>query len=159
MSPEIRYCTTDGDSIAYTHSGEGLPPVTASNILASHLGYTGGVYDKVASVGGAVRHHPVVRYDSRGTGLSSRESLNFPLDARLADFGAVVDHLCLERFALFAVIHGTATAVNYTVVAGILRRASRAACPSSSAQGATPPATPGGDQGLTQGWPLHDGER
>jgi class 3 adenylate cyclase len=113
---EVRYCTTsDGVSIAYTDAGEGLPLVITSNILASHLGYTGGVSDQLLSVGSTAKNHRIVRYDARGTGMSDRRSLDFSMEARLLDFQSVIDHLGLERFVLVGLPHGTATAVNYAV--------------------------------------------
>jgi class 3 adenylate cyclase len=113
---EVRYCTTKDDvRIAYMEEGKGTPLVVASNILASHLGYTGGVADLLASTGNAASHYRVVRYDARGTGMSGRKSLDFSLEARLADLRSVIDHLALERFTLLGMLHSTATAVSYAV--------------------------------------------
>jgi class 3 adenylate cyclase len=43
----------------------------------------------------------LVRYDPRGSGLSERDVADHSLDAYLLDLEAVVDHLGLERFALW----------------------------------------------------------
>jgi pimeloyl-ACP methyl ester carboxylesterase len=44
----------------------------------------------------------LVRYNSRGTGLSDREAGGFGLDDQVLDLEAVVDHLGLKSFCLYA---------------------------------------------------------
>jgi class 3 adenylate cyclase len=55
----------------------------------------------------------VVRYDGRGSGLSERDVTDYSLDALLRDLQAVVNHLGLERFALFAPFFSGLAAVAY----------------------------------------------
>ena len=110
--PEIRYTTTaDGVSIAYYTMGEGLPIVVTSNIWGSHLllgrNFSRPFYERLE------RHHTVVRYNGRGSGLSQRTSPDFSLSCRLLDLEAVVEHVGLERFALLGVQHGGLAAVAY----------------------------------------------
>ena len=113
--PEIRYCkTTDGVSIAYYTMGEGYPLVVTSTVLWSHLNLQPfREYHRSSSGHGVGRGLQVVRYDARGTGLSDRHPLDFSLDARLLDLGAVVERLKLTRFAIFGSRHGVAAAIAY----------------------------------------------
>jgi class 3 adenylate cyclase len=114
MEPQVQYTTTpDGASIAFYEMGEGPPLVMVSTVLWSHLRISV-VPEYYRSGAGIGRGHRVIRYDSRGTGLSSRDTLDFSLEARLADLQCVIDHLGLQRFALFAAIHGCPAAIAYT---------------------------------------------
>ena len=49
---------------------------------------------------GLMHHRRIVRYDSRGSGLSDRSAVDFSLEAGLKDLQAVVDKLALDRFSL-----------------------------------------------------------
>jgi len=55
----------------------------------------------------------LVRYDSRGAGLSERDVTDWSVDARLLDLEAMVDRLRLERFALFGFLHSSPVAIAY----------------------------------------------
>jgi pimeloyl-ACP methyl ester carboxylesterase len=78
MEPEIRYTTTaDGVSIAYYTMGEGLPIVVTSNIWGSHLLLGRNLRRPYFET--LERHHTVVRYNGRGSGLSQRKSPDFSL--------------------------------------------------------------------------------
>ncbi len=114
--PEIRYCTTnDGVRIAYYAMGEGPSIVCASNVVWSHLGYQLSFreYHRSRHGQGLGKGRTVVRYDARGTGLSDRSTLDFSLEAQVADIGAVVDHLGIDRFALFGRSQATPGAISY----------------------------------------------
>src|SRR3990172_1331140 len=52
-----------------------------------------------------VQRRRLIRYDSRGEGLSDRDVTEYSLDAYLRDVEAVVGRLDLESFALFAPLH------------------------------------------------------
>ncbi|OGO50832.1 MAG: hypothetical protein A2148_03985 [Chloroflexi bacterium RBG_16_68_14] len=116
MEPRIQYAkTADGVSIAFWTLGEGLPLVFLPMAPWSHiqreweepLGRA--IYDRLL---GATK---LVRYDSRGSGLSERDIKEFSLDALLLDLEAVVDRLNLERFALWAAHHSGPVALAYAV--------------------------------------------
>lgn len=65
------------------------------------------VYDALA------RHHTLVRFDMRGTGLSDR---NVPLSSEqlfVLDLEAVVDELKLHRFPLYGLCGGAPLALRY----------------------------------------------
>jgi pimeloyl-ACP methyl ester carboxylesterase/DNA-binding CsgD family transcriptional regulator len=95
--------------------GEGRALVAVSNVLWSHLKYQISFreYYRSSSGKGLGRGLRVVRYDARGTGLSDRSSLDFSMKARLDDLETVVDHLRLDRFALFGRSQGSLGAIAY----------------------------------------------
>jgi DNA-binding CsgD family transcriptional regulator len=57
----------------------------------------------------------LVRYDSRATGLSQRDTIDFSLDAQIRDLGAVIDRLQLPAFGLFAQFYAGPVAIRYAV--------------------------------------------
>jgi class 3 adenylate cyclase len=114
MEPRIQYAKTkDGVSIAYWTLGEGMPLVYMPTIPVSHLELEWqnpqfrGWYERLATT------RQLVRYDSRGTGLSDRDVSGYSIDAHILDLEAVVDRLALESFALFAILHTGPVAVDY----------------------------------------------
>ena len=114
MEPRIQYVQTkDGVSIAFWTMGKGMPLVYMPDIPFSHmqLEWRGRGsrrwYERLAE------RRRLVRYDGRGVGLSEREVTDFSLDAQVLDLEAVVDRLELEKFALFATVHGGPIAIAY----------------------------------------------
>jgi len=110
---EIRYCQADdGTSIAYALSGRGYPLVKAANWL-SHL-----EFDHQSPVW---RHwwrelasrYRLIRYDTRGGGLSDWQPRSVTFDAWVDDLHRVVDSAGLDRFALFGMSQGVSVAVAY----------------------------------------------
>jgi pimeloyl-ACP methyl ester carboxylesterase len=110
---EIRFCQADdGTNIAYAVSGRGYPFVKAANWL-SHL-----EFDHQSPVW---RHwwrelasrYQLVRYDTRGGGLSDWQPANVSFDAWVDDLHRVVEATGLERFALFGMSQGVSVAVAY----------------------------------------------
>jgi class 3 adenylate cyclase len=102
MEPRIQYAQTeDGVSIAYSTLGEGIPFVQMPAAFGQlHLEWQlpefRTWYERLAE------KRKLVRYDTRGAGLSEREVSDFSLDAQVLDLEAVVDRLGLEKFVLFA---------------------------------------------------------
>ncbi len=116
MEPRIQYCTTsDGVSIAYSAIGEGPPLVHLPWWPLCHLQMEWQLpeirrwYERLA--GGRT----LVRYDSRGSGLSDRDMADFSLEARMLDLEAVVDALNIARFDLYATLHTGPLAITYAV--------------------------------------------
>ncbi len=112
---EIRYCQADdGTSIAYALSGQGYPLVKAANWL-SHL-----EFDHQSPVW---RHwwrelasrYRLVRYDTRGGGLSDWQPRAVTFDAWVDDLHRVVDSAGLDRFALFGMSQGVSVAAAFAV--------------------------------------------
>src|SRR3990172_4284814 len=112
--PRIQYAqTTDGVSIAYWTLGEGIPLVHMAEPGLSHIQLEWQIpplrrwYERLAE------SRMVVRYDSRGVGLSDRDLSVYSLDVWMLDLQAVVNRLGLDRFALFAPLSGGPVAVTY----------------------------------------------
>ena len=111
--PRIRFCSTaDSVRIAYATMGQGTPLVVVNGWL-SHLerdlesGVWGHWYRELS------RQHTLVRYDSRGTGLSDRGVADHSSEALLLDLEAVADALGVASFAMLAVTGGAPTALGY----------------------------------------------
>jgi class 3 adenylate cyclase len=114
MEPRIQYAqTADGVSIAFWTLGDGTPLVHMPNLPWSHIqlewqfpGYRNW-YERLAE------KRMLVRYDSRGSGLSHRDVADYSLEAYVLDLEAVVDRLGLQRFALVAPYHSGPVAIAY----------------------------------------------
>jgi class 3 adenylate cyclase len=102
MEPEIRYFTSshDGARLAYTTFGDGplivqVPRWGHCIEWMSKEPEIGEFYEKLA------RNHRVVIIERRGTGLAQRDVTDFSMEAHVGDLRSLVEHLKLERFALF----------------------------------------------------------
>jgi class 3 adenylate cyclase/pimeloyl-ACP methyl ester carboxylesterase len=116
MQPRIEYATTaDGVSIAYTSIGDGIPLVNPppalpwSNVQEEwEIPEWRHYYEHLSET------FQIVRYDNRGSGLSSR---TFPgeidIDSHLLDLEAVVDRLKLDTFVLFGLYFNAQIAIAY----------------------------------------------
>jgi class 3 adenylate cyclase len=114
MEPRIQYAKTkDGVSIAYAAVGEGTPFVLMPSMPWSHIQLEWQFpehrnwYERLAE------KRMLVRYDSRGSGMSERSVTDWSLDALVLDLEAIVNRLALERFALMAPHHAGPVAVAY----------------------------------------------
>ena len=103
MEPRIQYVQTkDGVDIAFCVMGEGRPLVMVSGWPFSHLEAewlipTYRLWHEQLAEGTRL-----VRYDTRGSGLSERQVSDLSIDARLLDLEAVIGHLGLDTLDLFA---------------------------------------------------------
>jgi class 3 adenylate cyclase len=114
MEPRIQYAkTADGVSIAFWTLGEGTALVIMPLLPYSHVQLESQIpevrhwYERLA------RKRKVVRYDNRGSGLSEREVVGYPLDAQVLDLEAVVGRLGLDRVDLWAPFEAGPTAIAY----------------------------------------------
>jgi class 3 adenylate cyclase/pimeloyl-ACP methyl ester carboxylesterase len=114
MEPRIQYAqTADGVSIAFWTLGEGMPFVVLPPPPVSHVQLEWEMpeyrrwYERLA------RNRKLVRYDSRGFGLSERGVSDFSLDGCLLDLEAVVDRLGLDKMALVAVFNSGPIGIAY----------------------------------------------
>ncbi len=143
MEPRIQYAkTSDGVNIAFATYGEGRPFVWSHQPIASHVqlewqqpSYRA-AYSLLATMG------MLVRFDTRGVGLSDRDVDDVSLDARVRDLETVADHLNLNSFALLGLETGGATAIAYA--ARHPKRVSHLVLVNCSARGGDPMATPRG---------------
>ncbi len=114
MEPQIQYATTsDGVSIAFWTLGEGTPFVYMPFLMLSHTQLEWQDPERRAFYERLAQHRKLVRYDCRGTGLSDRNIADYSPDALLLDLEAVVGHLGLENFILFAPARSGLVAITY----------------------------------------------
>jgi class 3 adenylate cyclase len=113
MEPRIQYArAADGVNIAFWTLGEGMPLLHLS-VLFSHIQLEWQIaecrrwYERLAE------KRKVIRYDTRGIGLSERNVAEFSADALVLDMQAVVDRLGLEKFALLGLLHSGLAAIAY----------------------------------------------
>jgi pimeloyl-ACP methyl ester carboxylesterase/DNA-binding CsgD family transcriptional regulator len=112
---KIRFCTSfDGVQLAYASVGSGPPLVKAANWL-SHIEFEWQSPIWRHWIEGLSQRHTLVRYDTRGCGLSDRAPGEISFEAWVRDLEAVVDATKLERFPLLGVSQGGAIAVAYAV--------------------------------------------
>lgn len=110
---EIRMCrSNDGTRIAYAEAGEGPTLVKASNWL-THLehDWESPVWRHFYSA--LTNERRLVRYDSRGNGLSDRDVSDHSFDRQVEDLEAVVDAAGGNRFSLLGLCQGCTSAVAY----------------------------------------------
>jgi class 3 adenylate cyclase len=114
MEPRIQYAqTADAVSIAFWTLGEGMPLVQMPWMLNTHLELEWQWPEVRRWHERLAQKRKLVRYDSRGCGLSDRDVVDFSLDAQVLDLEAVVDRLRLERFALFGMAYAGPVAIAY----------------------------------------------
>jgi class 3 adenylate cyclase/pimeloyl-ACP methyl ester carboxylesterase len=112
---EIRYCrTSDGIRLAWAKSGSGPPLVKAANWL-NHLQHD---WDSPVWRGlleGLGDYSTLYRYDTRGNGLSDRETGELNLETFVGDLEAVVAAAGLDRFPLLGISQGAAVSIAYAI--------------------------------------------
>jgi pimeloyl-ACP methyl ester carboxylesterase/DNA-binding CsgD family transcriptional regulator len=110
-APPVQYVkTSDGYNIAYSVSGEGRPAVFVPPVF-HHLQLRWGDLTRGLSL-----RFKLVRFDSRGTGLSSRGLSNeYEMPHLVRDLEAVVDRVGLNKMVLIGVGSSCHTAVRYAV--------------------------------------------
>jgi pimeloyl-ACP methyl ester carboxylesterase len=113
-APRVRYArTADGVAIAFWTIGRGTPLLHTPPFPLGHLTVewenraNREYFERLSS------EHTVIRYDSRGAGLSDRGIADFSMDAKLRDIEAVVDQAGLKRFALLGFGHIGSAAIAY----------------------------------------------
>jgi len=115
MEQRIQFCKTgEGAHIAYATIGQGLPLIWPA-YWVSHLEeewkhpFFRAFFRRLAV------NHTIVKYDKHGCGLSDRDRTEFSLEKEVRDLEALIDHLKLQRFALFGMSQGGPTAITYAV--------------------------------------------
>ena len=110
---QLRMLTArDGTRLAAAVTGDGYPLVKAANWL-SHLesDWTSDIWRHWWTE--LARDRALVRYDSRGTGMSQRMVGDLSFETLVADLGAVVDTLDLDQFDLLGMSQGAPVATAY----------------------------------------------
>jgi len=100
--------------LAYARFGNG-PPILKVPTWLSHLDYEWRTPIWEPLLAGLTKHHELVRFDSRGGGLSDWEVENFSLELMASDMATVAEATNLERPAVFGVSQGCAFSIRYAV--------------------------------------------
>jgi len=114
-SNDIRFCrTSDGVSIATAACGTGVPVVRTATWLNHlqaewHNPIRAGLMQFLAS------RCRLVRYDSRGNGLSDRDAADISFDGFVRDLDAVVEAWGLSRCVLLGMSQGAPIAIEHAV--------------------------------------------
>jgi class 3 adenylate cyclase len=112
---EVRYCTTeDGVRIAYCVEGEG-PPIVAIPFFLDSFSLDRLVPEIADALRAAAQGCSLIRFDTRGTGLSQREVADLSSAALRLDVDAVVHELGLEQISIISSAIGTLRALDYAV--------------------------------------------
>ena len=94
---------SDGVTIAYTTHGTGMPLlVTPGWVSHLEMDLENPRYVQFLEGLADQRKRRLVRFDFRGTGLSDREVTSLSNEDRARDFEAIVDHLGLDKVAIFS---------------------------------------------------------
>jgi pimeloyl-ACP methyl ester carboxylesterase/DNA-binding CsgD family transcriptional regulator len=113
MHQNIRFCTAaDGVTLAYAISGEG-PPLVMSATWLSHLEHQWQSLAWQPWLDAFSRGHKLLRYDSRGCGLSDREAADLSFETWVRDFERVIDAASFRRFDMLATCWGGPVAIEY----------------------------------------------
>ena len=115
MEPRIQYATTsDGVSIAFTSLGEGVPLVIPPPATPwSHIELEWQIPEWRHWYEHLTERCRVIRYDSRGAGLSDRDVTDLSVAAQVRDLEAVVDRVGLDHFALYGCYFAGPTCITY----------------------------------------------
>ena len=115
LEQEIRFCSApDGVQLAYSTIGAG-PPLVKSGNWMTHLEYDlesplwRGIWRGLAGAS------TLLRYDTRGNGLSDRDAGDISFEAWVSDLETVVQAAGIERFDLLGISQGCAVAIAYAV--------------------------------------------
>jgi pimeloyl-ACP methyl ester carboxylesterase/DNA-binding winged helix-turn-helix (wHTH) protein len=115
VGQNIRFCTTsDGVQLAYSFAGAGPTLLKVANWL-NHLEFDwtspmwGDLFCEFAD------YRKLLRYDSRGVGLSDWEVAEITFDLLVNDLEAVIAASDVSKFALLGISQGAAVAIDYAV--------------------------------------------
>jgi len=113
MDQNIRFCTaSDNVRLAYAVSGAG-PPLVMSATWLTHLEHQWHSLAWQPWLDGLSRDHKLLRYDSRGCGLSDRDAGDLSFESWIRDFECVVEAAAFQRFSLLATCQGGPIAIEY----------------------------------------------
>ena len=112
MDQAIRFCkTSDGVNLAYAISGTG-PPLVMPATWLTHLEHQWKSLAWQPWLEAFSREHTVLRYDTRGCGLSDRKA-EFSFENWLRDLECVIDAAGFRHFALVGTCWGGPITIEY----------------------------------------------
>jgi DNA-binding CsgD family transcriptional regulator/pimeloyl-ACP methyl ester carboxylesterase len=112
--PSIQYVHTPDDvSIAYWSMGSGNPVVDMGTPPFSHLQLEWELPELRAWYERFASRHQLIRYDGRGTGVSTRDIDSYSLEGMVLDLETVVDRLDLPPFTLIGAINSGLPAITF----------------------------------------------
>lgn len=113
MNQDIRFCTTtDGVRLAYAISGKG-PPLLMPATWLSHLEHQWKSLAWRPWLETLSQKYTLLRYDSRGCGLSDRAPAELSFEGWIRDIEAVVDAAGFRQFDVLATCWGGSIGVEY----------------------------------------------
>jgi DNA-binding winged helix-turn-helix (wHTH) protein/alpha-beta hydrolase superfamily lysophospholipase len=113
---EISFCRSgDGVNIAFAGVGSGTPLLKAANWL-THLEYDWESPLWLPLLRWLAARTRLIRYDSRGNGLSDQDVKEISFDGFVRDFECVVKATKFDRFAILGISQGAAIAINYAAL-------------------------------------------
>jgi pimeloyl-ACP methyl ester carboxylesterase/DNA-binding CsgD family transcriptional regulator len=113
MDQSIRFCRSrDGINLAYSLSGKGTPLVMSATWL-THLEHQWRSLAWRPWLDAFTAEYQVLRYDSRGCGLSDREAGDLSFEAWLRDFESVIDAAGFRTFDMIGTCQGGPIAIEY----------------------------------------------
>jgi len=111
--PEVQFfTTTDGARLAYTIGGSGPPLVRAIDWL-NHLDFEWKNPFRRHWFSEIMRHHALLRYDQRGSGLSDWNVDDFSFERSLSDFEELIVAVGFDKFSLLGSCQGGAIGAAY----------------------------------------------
>ena len=113
MKQQIQFCTaSDGAKLAYAVSGDG-PPLVMSATFLTHLElqWTSLAWQPWLDAFSA--EFKLLRYDSRGCGLSDRDPPDLSFEACVGDFESIIDAAGFQQFSILATCQSGPVAIEY----------------------------------------------
>jgi pimeloyl-ACP methyl ester carboxylesterase/DNA-binding CsgD family transcriptional regulator len=113
MNQQIQFCKSfDGVRLAYATSGTGTPMVMSASWL-THLEHQWRSLAWKPWLEHFSGRHTLIRYDSRGAGLSDREVGEFSFELWIRDIEAVIDAAGYDKFCMLGTCQGGPIAIEY----------------------------------------------
>ncbi|HUF54854.1 MAG TPA: adenylate/guanylate cyclase domain-containing protein [Dehalococcoidia bacterium] len=114
MEPRIQYAkTSDGVNIAFTVVGSGPPVLVSGDLADAHVQLMWQHSPYAPFYERLTERYTVIKFDSRGYGLSDRDVEDFSLDSLLLDVNAVADQLDLSSFGVLGLFGGGPLAIAF----------------------------------------------
>jgi pimeloyl-ACP methyl ester carboxylesterase/DNA-binding CsgD family transcriptional regulator len=113
MQQKIQFCTApDGVKLAYAVTGDG-PPLVLSATWLTHLEFQWRSLAWKPWLDAFSAEFRLLRYDSRGCGLSDRDPQDLSFDAWVSDFASIIDAAGFDQFSILATCQGGPVAMEY----------------------------------------------